>query len=110
MRIRLALRRVFDAFLLRPPAPACVPESGGPVGYLFEEPKEGRVGLWSGVHPVLGDQLLTWSSEVIAQAGYEGAFLLGYLVAKAPHTGRLGSHLTALVPWAGAGQAIVDAA
>jgi hypothetical protein len=107
-RIRLALRRVLDAFLLRPPTPARLPESGNPVGSLFEEPSEGRLPLWSGVHPVLADQLLTWSSEPLERAGYVDACLLGYLVATAPHTGRLGTESPPLVPWVGAGEIIED--
>lgn len=107
-RIRLTLRRVLDAFLLRPPAPARVPESGLPLGCLFEDPGEGRVALWSGVHPVLGDQLLTWSSEAVERAGYVDGCLLGYLEATAPHTGQLGARPAVLVPWVGAGEIIED--
>ena len=107
-RIRLTLRRVLDAFLLRQPAPARIPESGHPVGYLFEEPHEGRVALWSGVHPVIGDQLLTWSSEALERAGYVDVVLLGYLKATAPHTGRLGTDSPPLVPWVGAGETVDD--
>jgi hypothetical protein len=107
-RVRLALRRALDAVLLPAPPAACVPQLTQPAGCLFEQPREDRLPLWSGLHPVIGDQLLTWSPTTIEQAGYAEPRLLGYVVAVAPHTGQLGTLATPLVPWAGAGQAILD--
>lgn len=107
-RCWLGLRRALDAWALPLPPTARVPPWVAPAGYLFAEPGGDRLPLWSGVHPVVSDQLLTWSSLTIERAGYVGACLLGYLAATAPQTGRLGTHTTPLVPWAGTGAVIVD--
>jgi hypothetical protein len=107
-RARVALRRTLDIWLL-PPLPSAGDLHSSPLaGYLFEDPREDRVALWSGVHPVAGDQLLAWSREAIERADYAGAQLLGYLAATAPHTGQLGTLSTPVVPWAGAGGMILD--
>jgi hypothetical protein len=91
-------RRLRDA--VRPRRPQPEPgEVGLPVGSLHDQAGAGRVALWSGVHPVIGDQLLASSREEIEAAGYAGATLLGYLTARAPLTGRLGPWGVA-IPWA----------
>jgi hypothetical protein len=107
-RFRLAFRRSLDAWLLPALPPARVPKLSAPAGCLFEEPGANRLPLWSGVHPVVGDQVLTWSRGSIEGAGYVGAALLGYVAAVAPYTGQLGTVATPVVPWAGAGQPILD--
>jgi hypothetical protein len=57
------------------------------------------VPLYSSVHPVTGDQLLTNSRVEAGDMGYQGTTLLGYLIDAAPLTGeRAPKRVT--VPWA----------
>jgi hypothetical protein len=67
-------------------------------GSLHAEPGPSRVPLWSAVHPIRADQLLADSREEIEAAGYAEPVLLGYLAARAPLTGRLGSW-DVPIPW-----------
>jgi glycosyltransferase involved in cell wall biosynthesis/GT2 family glycosyltransferase len=70
----------------RPREPA-----GGPcVGYLHTRPARGRLALYSSLHPVTGDQLLSTGEHEGNDLGYVNTVLIGYLVGGAPETGRLG--------------------
>jgi glycosyltransferase involved in cell wall biosynthesis len=72
---------------------------GPPVGYLYREPSPVHLPLYAGSHPVLADQLLSsWPLE-IADMGYGGTTLLGYIAKSTPVTGRLGTERIS-VPWA----------
>lgn len=99
-RVRVAVRRGADVALAARAAPPAAPlPAGDPAGFLFSEPGPGRVELWSGVHPVTGDQLLASSRDEIASCGYVDTVRLGWLAARAPVTGRLGVHESPYVPW-----------
>lgn len=60
-----------------------------PVGYLYRESDLGRRALYSSLHPITGDQLLSTSSQLADELGYEHNARLGYLVMTAPVTGSL---------------------
>jgi D-inositol-3-phosphate glycosyltransferase len=61
--------------------------SGRPRGYLHGEPAPGRKILYSALHPVAGDQLLTTSPEEIEELGYLMPKRLGFIVS-APSVAR----------------------
>jgi colanic acid/amylovoran biosynthesis protein len=68
------------------------------VASIHVHPAPARLPLFSAVHPVTGDQLLTTDRLEAADLGYGDAELLGYLDPKAPVTGRLGTERRD-VPW-----------
>jgi hypothetical protein len=79
---------------------------GEPTGYLYADPDAVYVDphaerrpLYSAIHPVTGDQLLSSSEWEASDMGYTGVALLGFLDAVAPITGRLGTDRPVL-PWA----------
>ncbi len=67
---------------------------GRPVGHLHSLPRRGRVALYSSVHPITGDQLLSTGEFEGNDLGYVDTVMIGYLVAGAPETGRLGPTAT----------------
>jgi hypothetical protein len=68
-------------------------------GFLHPEQGPDRVPLYSALHPITGDQLLTnWRWEAV-DLGYGEPVVLGYLDARASLTGRLGTSRPHL-PWA----------
>jgi hypothetical protein len=70
-----------------------------PAGFLHADDAQDRLPLYAGTHPVTGDQLLsTWRWDPV-DLGYADVVLLGYLDARAPVTGRLGTELPRL-EWA----------
>jgi hypothetical protein len=75
------------------------PAGSDPIGYLYVDAGEKRKPLYSAIHPVTGDQLLSSSEHEAADMGYTGVALLGFLDAVAPVTGRLGTDRP-LLPWA----------
>jgi hypothetical protein len=60
---------------------------------------ERTVPLHASTHPVTGDLLLSTDASEAERLGYRHVVLLGYLVAHAPITGKLGP-IQAPVPWA----------
>lgn len=85
-RLLAVPRRV--ALFSRRPAAGSQP-AGPPSGYLHASGGEGRLPLWTAVHPITGDQLLsTWRFDAV-DMGYDAPTLLGHLEARAPVTGRL---------------------
>jgi hypothetical protein len=68
------------------------------VASIHVHPTPSRLPLFSAVHPVTGDQLLTTERLEAADLGYGEPELLGYLDAQAPVTGRLGI-TPREVPW-----------
>jgi hypothetical protein len=68
------------------------------VASIHVHPTPSRLPLFSAVHPVTGDQLLTTDRLEAADLGYGDAELLGYLDPSAPVTGRLGTERRD-VPW-----------
>ena len=106
-RLRTALERgaMLRAALLRGQARkagAGEPAAGdppAPLAYLHSQPGSGRTALYSAIHPITGDQLLTTSELEAADFGYGPATRLGYLLDQAPVTGRLGIAQRPLVSW-----------
>ena len=70
------------------------------VGFLHSKPGPGRLALYSSMHPVTGDQLLSTSRLEGNDMGYSRTTLLGHLVEQAPVTRRLGIRPAVQVPWA----------
>jgi hypothetical protein len=73
--------------------------SGQPLGYLQGSDGDGRLALYTALHPVTSDQLLTSDPWEAIDLGYGEPVRLGYLEACAPVTGRLGT-ARPLLPWA----------
>lgn len=73
--------------------------AAAPDGYLASQPGPARVPLFSAVHPVTGDQLLTNSRVEAGDMGYVEITLLGYLADSAPVTG-VRTVKRVSVPWA----------
>jgi hypothetical protein len=95
-RLAAVLRR---AALYTRRAAAAAQADGAPDAYLHASGGEGRLPLWSAVHPITGDQLLTtWRFDAI-DMGYDEPALLGHLEARAPVTGRLSNSQPELL-WA----------
>jgi glycosyltransferase involved in cell wall biosynthesis len=80
-------------------APPGDPGAPDLVGYLFAEEGEDRLPLYSAIHPVTGDQLLSRHPVEGLAMGYGDLRLLGYLLPQAPVTGTLEWQRRA-VPWA----------
>jgi hypothetical protein len=78
---------------------AAQPPEGEPAGYLFRTPRAYSAPLYSALHPVTGDQLLTRDPWEAIDMGYSQPVLLGELVAVAPLTGSL-EPVRYGVPWA----------
>lgn len=99
-RARAVGRRALEApRLLLGHHNATASADGEPVGYLFGAAAAGRVALWTGIHPITGDQLLTRNELAARDMGYVDVTLLGFLRDRAPATGTLDLRRTA-VPWA----------
>jgi glycosyltransferase involved in cell wall biosynthesis len=76
------------------------PNLGGePAGYISRRATSAQVPLYSSVHPVTGDQLLTNSRIEAGDLGYVETTLLGYLVDAVPLTGER-KMKPVTVPWA----------
>ncbi|MEA2374668.1 MAG: hypothetical protein QOD53_1131, partial [Thermoleophilaceae bacterium] len=69
------------------------------VASIHRNDAPGRLPLFSALHPVTGDQLLTTNGWEPNDLGYAPCELLGYLDAQAPVTGRLGIERHD-IPWA----------
>ena len=69
------------------------------VGYLHRKAGVSRLPLFSAIHPVTGDQLLTTRRNEAGELRYPNPTRLGYLVAAAPLTRVFGWQRT-LLPWA----------
>lgn len=69
------------------------------VASIHRHAAPGRVPIFSAIHPVTGDQLLTTNEWESRDLGYGEAELLGYADGRAPVTGRLGVERRDL-PWA----------
>jgi hypothetical protein len=97
-----ALARRAALLTRRAPHAGAISYDGDPVplGYLHPEPAAGRLPLYSALHPVAGDQLLTASPLEASDMGYGPAELLGYMLERAPVSGRLGVRARPPVPWA----------
>jgi glycosyltransferase involved in cell wall biosynthesis len=69
------------------------------LGFLHRKSGGGRRGLFSSVHPVTGDQLLTTRPKEAQDLGYPDPTRIGFIEATAPVTGDLAPK-RAVVPWA----------
>ncbi len=69
------------------------------VGYLHTTAGVSRLPLFSAIHPITGDQLLSTRKTEAGELGYRDPTRLGFLVAAAPLTHVLGWQRT-LLPWA----------
>ena len=99
-RLRELVRRSGDAVTaLRGEEPRAELRGAAPAGYLDGEDAEGRLALYSSIHPVNGDQLLSADPSECTDLGYNAPVLLGYLQASAPASGSLAVS-RALIPWA----------
>ena len=72
---------------------------GEVVGYLHRKADVSRLPLFSAIHPITGDQLLTTRRNEAGELRYPNPTRLGYLVAAAPLTRVFGWQRT-LLPWA----------
>jgi glycosyltransferase involved in cell wall biosynthesis len=103
-KLRAVGRRAYDSarILTARPTPNGRPKDVGgqpPAGYLLQTPARATLPLYQAVHPVTGDRLLSTSPSEPRSFGYRDLTLLGYVVKRAPVTGRLGlTHPGA--PWA----------
>jgi hypothetical protein len=84
--------------LLRPEDERSSPRSE-PAGYLRASPCDGDLVLWSAMHPVSGDQLLSLDEREAEELGYGKSTPLGAVAPAAPVTGRLGTGRP-VIPWA----------
>lgn len=73
--------------------------AGAPIAYLDQRGKPGWLPLYSAVHPVTGDQLLTTNRWEANDFGYVEVTLLGFLDPPARASARLGTRRPTL-PWA----------
>ena len=98
-RLRATARRTYDSarIFASEGVPATV-RPGNPAGYLLRTPTNRTIALYAATHPVIGDQFLANSEREASMLGHKQIVRLGYLIADAPVTGRLGS-LPVGVPW-----------
>jgi glycosyltransferase involved in cell wall biosynthesis len=91
-RARAVLRRGLEGarHVITRPGIAAPPEAPPPPdAWLLGEPGPGRVAVYSAVHPVTADQLVTRDPSEARELGYGSTRLLGYALARAPATGTL---------------------
>ncbi len=81
---------------LRPPAPP--QPAREPQGWLLPEGGPHRVAIYSALHAVTSDQLVTRDPSEARELGYESLRMLGYALAIAPVTGTLARPEIG-VPW-----------
>ncbi len=99
-RVKAVVRRILEAtkHIISPPSERRHP-GGSPHGYLLPHGRPGTVPLYSSVHPVTYDQLLTTNAGQAADMGFVETQLLGHLIAHAPLTGSLDT-IRPTIPWA----------
>jgi hypothetical protein len=99
-RARGIARRSLDAvrYTLERPGLAAVPPPGEPQGWLLAEAGPDRIPIFSAMHAVTADQLVTRDPSEARELGYDSIRILGYALGLAPVTGTLARPTTA-VPW-----------
>jgi glycosyltransferase involved in cell wall biosynthesis len=100
-RTRAVVRRSVEAMrhtVVRPGISAPVPRYGEPVAWLLPDPGPDRHPLFSAIHPVTADQLVTRDPSEARELGYGPVQILGYALALAPVTGMLRRPRLS-VPW-----------
>lgn len=98
-KFRATARRTLDSARVLASPPRRNGRPSQPAGYLLRSATVGTLPLYSALHPVNGDQLVTTDSAEANLLGYERVALLGHVVAQAPLTGKLGPSRPA-APWA----------
>jgi glycosyltransferase involved in cell wall biosynthesis len=101
-RARAVARRSVEAArhtLVRPGMAAAPRRAQEPLAWLLAEPGPDRVALFSAVHPVTADQLVTRDPSEARELGYGSVQILGYALALAPVTGTL-QRPGLGIPWA----------
>jgi hypothetical protein len=98
-KMRAAARRALDSARMLASPPPRNGQRPEPAGYLLRSPTNQTVALHAAIHPVTGDQLLSTDASEPLTLGYGHVTLLGYLIARAPVTGKLGP-IPEAVPWA----------
>jgi glycosyltransferase involved in cell wall biosynthesis len=98
-KLRASARRALDSARLLAVAPPGNGRPREPVGYLLRSPTNRTVPLHASLHLVTGDQLLSTDPAEAVGLGYRQIALLGYLLARAPVTGKLGP-IRPGAPWA----------
>jgi glycosyltransferase involved in cell wall biosynthesis len=100
-RTRAVARRGVEAVrhtVVRPGIAAPVPHHGEPVAWLLPSPGRDRHPLFSAIHPVTADQLVTRDPSEARELGYGPVQTLGYALSLAPVTGTLRRPRLS-VPW-----------
>ena len=101
-RARAIARRGVEAVrqtAVRPGIAVPVPRDEKSLAWLLPDPGPDRCPLFSAVHPVTGDQLVTRDPSEARELGYGSIQILGYALALAPVTGTL-QRPGFGVPWA----------
>jgi hypothetical protein len=98
-KIRATARRTLDSARVLTSTPRRNGRPSEPAGYLLRSATVGTFPLYSALHPVNGDQLVTTDLAEAKLLGYGRVALLGHVIARAPVTGKLGPSRPA-APWA----------
>jgi glycosyltransferase involved in cell wall biosynthesis len=100
-RARAVARRSIDAVgfaLARPGLAAAPPPDWEPQAWLLADDGPDRAPIFSAVHPVSADQLVTRDPSEASELGYASLHLIGFVLRVAEVTGTLARPRTA-VPW-----------
>lgn len=99
-RTRAVARRSLDGlrYTIVRPGLAHAGTALEPQGWLMRNDGPDRIEVYSAIHPVTADQLVTRDPSEARELGYEALRTLGYALALAPVTGTLGRPRAA-VPW-----------
>jgi hypothetical protein len=100
-RARSVARRSLEALrfsLIRPGLATAPIPRGAPQAWLLPEAGQDRIAIFSAIHAVRGDQLVTRDPSEARELGYDSIRILGYALSLAPVTGTLAPQSTA-IPW-----------
>jgi hypothetical protein len=100
-RARSIARRSLEALrftLVRPGLGTAPIPRGAPQAWLLSEAGRDRIAIFSAVHAVRGDQLVTRDPSESRELGYDSIRILGYALSLAPVTGTLAPPSVA-IPW-----------
>ncbi len=98
-RLQEVARRAIDAVAASRRKGGAATIAGSPAGYLFSDGGDGLLPLYSAVHPVSGDQLLSTDERESTDLGFNAPVMLGFIKAAAPASGTLGVSRPH-IPWA----------
>jgi predicted O-methyltransferase YrrM len=111
-RTRSVARRTLEAFrhTVLTGVDQLPPPLRPPDGWLYRSPGDARIPIFSAIHPVTGDQLVTRDRSEPRELGYGVPALIGYGLASAPATGVLARRFRGGVAWgARFGEAVTGA-